>query len=180
MLKDKIIDIIDTAYIGEQGAKEVVDKAPEVMRKIRYVEEKKIVQQFLYEVGHDTGKITYGEGEVRRALEAGAVSTLLISDGLNVTKVATKCSVCGYQGRQTVKNQLLMDFESNLSGRTCPKCNAPALGVADTQDLIDELAGLAESTKTAVEIISTGTEEGQMLKNSFGGVAAMLRFKLHD
>ena len=61
----------------EQGVKEVVEKAPEIMRKVRYIEEKQIMQKFLYEVGHDTGMITYGEVEVRRALEAGAVRTLL-------------------------------------------------------------------------------------------------------
>jgi peptide chain release factor subunit 1 len=33
MLKEKIIDIVDTAYVDEQGVKEVVDKAPEIMRK---------------------------------------------------------------------------------------------------------------------------------------------------
>lgn len=41
MLKEKVIDIIDTAYVEEQGVKEVVDKAPEIMRKIRYIEEKR-------------------------------------------------------------------------------------------------------------------------------------------
>ena len=76
MLKNKIIDTIDTAYVEEQGVKEVVEKAPEIMRKVRYIEEKQIVQQFLYEVGHDSGMITYGEAEVRKVLEAGAVRTL--------------------------------------------------------------------------------------------------------
>jgi len=80
MLKNKIIDVIDTAYVEEQGVKEVVQRAPEVMRKVRYIEEKKIMQQFLYEVGHDTGRITYGEEEVRRALQSGAVNTLLLSE----------------------------------------------------------------------------------------------------
>jgi peptide chain release factor subunit 1 len=36
---------------------------------------------------------------------------------------------------------------------------------------------LAEYSNAEVEIISSETEEGQMLKNAFGGVAAMLRFK---
>ncbi|MCJ7469001.1 peptide chain release factor aRF-1, partial [Candidatus Bathyarchaeota archaeon] len=53
-LKNKIIDVIDTAYVEEQGVKEVVEKSPEVMKKVRYIEERKIMQQFLYEVGHDT------------------------------------------------------------------------------------------------------------------------------
>jgi peptide chain release factor subunit 1 len=180
MLKGKIIDTVDTAYVEEQGVKEVVEKAPEVMRKVRYIEERKIVQQFLYEVGHDTGKITYGEEQVRRALESGAVHTLLLSEGLDTSRVTIKCATCGYQEQQSIKNTKLMEFQQSLVGRQCPKCNAQALSIIETEDLIDDFAKLAEYTNSEVEIISTETEEGQMLKNSFGGVAAMLRFKVHE
>jgi peptide chain release factor subunit 1 len=180
MLKNKIIDAIDTAYVEEQGVKEVVERSPEVMRKVRYIEEKKIMQQFLYEVGHDTGKLTYGEGEVRRALEGGAVNTLLLSEGLEMTRVTVKCSACGYQEQHTVKNKDLTEYEHSLVGKQCPKCNASSLVVLEKEDLIDDFAKLAEYTNAQVEIISTETEEGQMLKNSFGGVAAILRFRLHE
>ena len=177
MLKDKIIDVIDTAYVEEQGVKEVVEKAPEIMRKVRYIEEKKVVQQFLYEIGHDTGLVTYGEEDVRRALEAGAVRTLLLSEGIDIARVTLKCNACGYQDQQTLKNQMLTSLEQSLSGKPCPKCKAPALGVAETQDLIENFAQMAEYTNAEVEIISVETEEGQMLKNSFGGIAAILRYK---
>jgi peptide chain release factor subunit 1 len=178
MLKDKVIDTIDTAYVNEQGVKEVVDKAPEIMRKIRYIEEKQVVQQFLYEIGHDTGMATYGEEEVRRALEAGAVRTLLLSEGIDIIRVKVKCNACGYEEKQTMKSQMLIGFEQSLSGKSCPKCKAPALGIAETQELIENFAQLAEYTNTDIEMISGETEEGQMLKNSFGGIAAILRFKL--
>jgi peptide chain release factor subunit 1 len=180
MLKNKILDTVDTAYVEEQGVKEVVEKAPEVMRKVRYIEERKIMQQFLYEIGHDTGKITYGEEEVRRALEGGAVRTLLLSEGLEMSRVTVKCNACGYQEQHTVKNQAMASFEQRLLGKPCPKCRAPALGIADKQDIIDDFAKLAEYTNAEVEIISTETEEGQMLKNSFGGIAAALRFKVQE
>jgi peptide chain release factor subunit 1 len=178
MLKNKIIDTIDTAYVEEQGVKEVVEKAPEIMRKVRYIEEKQIMQQFLYEVGHDTGMITYGEAEVRRALEAGAVRTLLISEKVDLLRVRVECSACGYEEKHTLKTQKLTEFEQSLSGKPCPKCQAPSLGIVDKQDVIDDLAQLAEQANTDVEIISTETEEGQMLKNAFGGIAAILRFKM--
>lgn len=180
MLKSKVIDMIDTAYVSEQGVKEVVGKAPEIMRKIRYIEEKEIVQQFLYEIGHDTGMATYGEEEVRKALEAGAVKTLLLSEGLDILRVTIKCNACGYQEQHTLKSQMLTGFEQNLLGKPCPKCKAPALSIADTQDLIENFAQLAEQANTDVEMISDETEEGQMLKNSFGGIAAILRFKLQN
>ncbi len=177
-LKNKIIDRIDTAYVEEQGVKEVVEKAPEIMRKVRYIEEKQIMQQFLYEVGHDTGMITYGEAEVRKALEAGAVRTLLISEKVDLLRVTIKCSACGHEEKHTIKSQALMEFEQSLSGKPCPKCQAPSLAIADKQDIIDDLAQLAEQANTDVEIISAETEEGQMLKNAFGGIAAILRFKM--
>jgi len=178
LLKNKIIDTIDTAYVEEQGVKEVVDKAPEIMRKVRYIEEKQIMQQFLYEVGHDTGMITYGEAEVRSTLEAGAVRTLLISENIDLLRVTVKCSACGYQEQHSVKSQMLTSFEQGLAGKPCPKCQAPSLAIAEKQDIIDNLAQIAEYSNTDVEIISGETEEGQMLKNSFGGIAAILRFKM--
>jgi peptide chain release factor subunit 1 len=54
------------------------------------------------------------------------------------------------------------------------------LGIAETQELIENFAQLAEYANTDVEVISAETEEGQMLKNSFGGIAAILRFKLQE
>jgi len=177
MLKEKVIDIIDTAYVSEQGLKEVLDKAPEIMRKIRYVEEKRIMQQFLYEVGHDTGLATYGEDAVRKALETGAVRTLLLSEGLDIIRVKVKCTSCGYEELHSMKTHLTTGFEQNLSEKTCPKCKTPTLNIVEKQELIEEFAQLAEYADTEVELISTETEEGTMLKNSFGGIAAILRFK---
>jgi peptide chain release factor subunit 1 len=177
MLKDRILDVIDTSYVEEQGVKEIVDKAPEIMRKIRYIEEKKLIQQFLYEIGHDTGMVTYGEEEVRRALERGAVRILLLSDELDKVRVTLKCNACGFQEQQTLKTQMLIGLEQSLAGKPCSKCKAPALLVAETQDVIEDFAQLAEYTNAEVEMISGESEEGQMLKNSFGGIAAILRFK---
>lgn len=177
-LKNKILDVLDTAYVEEQGVKEVVDKAPEIMKKVRYVEEKEIMQKFLYEVGHDTGLITYGEVEVRKTLEMGAVRLLLLSEGLDLIRVTIKCGACGNEEKYTVKNTEIVAFEQGLTGQPCPKCQAPSFTITDKQDIVDDLAQIAEYSNTDVEVISTETEEGQMLKNAFGGIAAMLRFKV--
>lgn len=179
-LKNKILEIVDTAYVEEQGVKEVVEKAPEIMRKVRYIEEKQIMQKFLYEVGHDTGMVTYGEVEVRKTLEMGAVKTLLLSEGVDLTRVLIKCSACGYQEQHTVKNQDLLSFEQSLSGKPCPQCKAPSLNIAEKTDIVDDLAQIAEVSNADIEVISTETEEGQMLKNAFGGIAALLRFKMQS
>jgi len=176
-LKDKIIATLDTAYVGAQGVEEVMERSPEIMRRVRYVEEKQIMQAFLYEIGHDTGLATYGESEVKRCLEEGAVKTLLLSEALNIVRVTVDCTSCDYVKQETMKTQEVIEFEQGISGQTCPKCKAPALHLAEVKDVIDELAELAEQVGTDVEVISIATEEGQMLNNSFGGIAAILRFK---
>jgi peptide chain release factor subunit 1 len=177
-LKNKIIDTLDTAYVEEQGVKEVVEKAPEIMKKVRYIEEKQIMQKFLYEVGHDSGLITYGEGEVRRLMNSAAVRMVILSEDLDLLRVTVKCSACNYQEEHTVKAKDIADFEKGLIGKPCSGCQAPSLTIVDKKDIIDDIADLAQVTNTEVEVISTETEEGQMLKNAFGGIAAFLRFKI--
>jgi len=177
-LKDKIIATIDTAYVGEQGVEEMVERAPEVLQRVRYVEEKRIMQEFLHEIGHDTGLATYGEDEVKRSLEMGAVKTLLLSEGLNMVRINVKCTSCDYVKQEAMRTQVVPNFEQSLSGQPCPKCKAPALCITEVKDLIEDLAERAEQVDANVEVLSTETEEGQMLKKSFGGIAATLRFKL--
>jgi peptide chain release factor subunit 1 len=177
VLKDQLLEIIDTGYVNEQGLEEIVEKAPEILRQIRYVEEKQLLQQFLYHVGHDTGLATYGETAVRRALTNGAVKTLLLTAGLDVTRVNVKCDVCGYKDHHTLARRRLASFEEDLSEKQCPQCTNSTLKINETEDLIENFAHLAEEANTDIEIISDETEEGQMLKKAFGGIAAILRYK---
>jgi len=177
-LKDKILATVDTAYTGQQGVEEIVERAPEIMKNVRYIEEKRIVQKFLYEIGHDTGLATYGEKEVRRALKSGLVETLLLSEDLDRIRVKIKCASCGHLYYRTIRESEVQNFEQSLGDTPCPKCQVAALQIAEKTEIIEELAELAEGSSANVEMISTETEEGQMLWRAFGGVAAILRYKL--
>jgi len=177
-LQNKIIAVVDTAYVEEQGVKEIVDKAPEIMKRVRYIEEKQIMQKFLYEVGHDSGYITYGENEVRRYMNSGAVRLVLLSEELDLYRVTIRCAACNFEEQHTVKGKELQAFEQALSTKPCGSCKAPSYTIVDKKDIIDDIADLAQLTNSEVEVISTETEEGQMLLNAFGGIAAFLRFKI--
>ena len=176
-LKEKIVATVDTSYVAEQGVEEIVERSSDTLRRIRYVEEKKIMQNFLREIGHDTGLATYGENEVRRNLKAGILRTLLLSEDIELVRVTVKCTSCDYTKQETMKNHEVLEFKQSLNGKPCPKCSVPSLFVANVKEIIDELADLAEETGADVEILSGETEEGQMLKKSFGGIAAILRYK---
>ena len=176
-LKDKIAATIDTSYTDEHGVEEVVEGSQDILQRLRYVEEKKIMQKFLREIGQDTGLATYGENDVRRYLKNGIVATLLLSEELESIRVKVNCSSCEYTTEETMKMYDAAEFEQKTNGNACPKCSIPILSVTESKELIDELAEIAEMAGTDVEVLSGDTEEGQMLKKSFGGVAAILRYK---
>jgi len=177
MLKEKILATIDTSYVGEQGVEEIVSKSGEILRGVRYMEEKKIVQKFLYEIGHETGLGVYGETQVRKYLNAGIVDTLIVSEKLNTIHVFVKCKNCGNVDDSLIPQSGFVKFEQDLLSAACKKCNSVSLAVEDRKDLVDELIEIADKQNANVAIISTETDEGVMLRDSFGGVAAILRYR---
>ena len=176
-LKEKLVATIDTSYTDEQGVSEVLEGAQDILRRIRYVEEKKIMQKFLREIGQDTGLATYGEADVRKFLNNGIVDTLLLSEDLDSVRVTVQCGSCNHIEEKTMKMHQVAEYEQKIGTEGCPKCSVPSITVVEVKELIDELAELAETAGTDVEVLSGDTEEGQMLKKSFGGVAAILRYK---
>jgi len=176
--EDVILAVIDTAYTGKQGVKEVVEKSPEILSNVRYFEEKKLIQNFLQEIGKDSGLVTYGEDEVRRLLLKGVVEMVLLSEELDKIRAVISCGTCSHTEGITITRKQLETFEQEISGKICSNCSGISMKIEESKDIIDEFAELASQTGAQLEIISVETEEGVMLKEGFGGVAAMLRYKL--
>lgn len=178
-LKKKVLSIIDTSYSSESGVEEVVEKSNEVLKGVRYNEEKQLVQKFLYELGHETGKSAFGEKEVQKFLENGVVDTLLISEKLEGVRLLLKCKNCGsteeFRGTKYESDAA----RTELSTRPCRKCGKANLGVDQEGDIIDNFLELAEKAGSKVEVISDETEEGRMLRDSFGKVVAVLRYAVN-
>ncbi len=170
----KIMGVMDTSYTNEFGIRELVDSSSEILKDLGVAKEKKLVQDFLGEVVKDHGLAAYGLDEVKQYLKIGAVETVLISEDLESFKATISCSSCGHTEERTVRN--LQKLEIELEDAGCPECKENSLGMDEYTSTLDELAEAAEKTGGRVEVISTETEEGEQLK-SFGGVAALLRFK---
>lgn len=176
-IKEKVLGVADTSYSGEQGIKELITRVESKISDVRYVEEKKLVQKFLRHLAKDTGKATYGEKEVRDYLEQGAVAILLLSDALDIIRVKISCGSCDYTLEKTIREGELSLFEESLNIEECPDCTSSLLSIVETKPLIEDLAELAETAGTRVEVISAETEEGSELWNAFKGIAGILRYK---
>src|SRR5256712_10036845 len=175
-LKNKVLSVVDTSYTSEADLLQVVEKSSEILKGVRYKEEKQMVQKFLYELGHETGKGVFGELQVQKYLEKGVVDTLLISEKLEGQRLVLKCKNCGnleeFRGTRYEAHAL----KSELPTRPCKKCGKPNLEIVEDSDIIDSFLDFAEKGGSKVEVISEETEEGRMLRDAFGKVAAVLRY----
>ena len=170
-IKQKIITTVDTSYTGEFGIREVMDKSMDVLTEIDVMREKKLVQRFLHELVDENGLASYGEAEVRRNLAMGAVEVLLLSENLKKKRLIYHCPSCQGKTEKTVKR------EAETEEMTCPNCGEK-MKTDEGRDLIDSFVDMAEEVGSEVEIISTETEEGMQLLKAFGGVAAILRYRV--
>ena len=176
MLKKKVLSIVDTSYTSEAGVEEVVEKSNAILKGVRYNEEKQLVQKFLYELGHETGKAAFGEKKVQEYLEKGIVDLMLISEKLEGERLLLKCKNCGNEEEFRGNSYEAHAVKTELVTRPCKNCGKANLEVVQDSDIIDSFLDYAEKAGTRVEVISDETEEGRMLRDSFGKVAAILRY----
>ena len=177
-LREKIMDVVDLGYGGSEGIRALIDKIKDQIENVKYIREKQIMQRFMKEISTDSGLATYGLEDIQRALNYGAVDNLMLSEQLDTYKLKIECSNCEYNEERTVKERNYEIIKSNIQNESCPKCSSNSFNTIESVSIIEELGEIAESTGTDVDILSTETEEGEMLYNTFGGIAAILRYKL--
>jgi peptide chain release factor subunit 1 len=168
-LKKKVVDTFDTGYTDESGLRELVEKARERLADLDLMREKRLMQSFLEQVKRpEEGLAVYGEAEVRRALELGALDVLMISEALRKVRLKVECPSCGYSAVVTMETEDPGD---------CPECGGP-LTVVEKEDMVEELHETAQRLGTKVEFISDDSEEGKLFWRAFGGLGGILRYRV--
>ena len=174
-LRKTILAVLDTSYAGREGLRELVDKASDILQDVRLIEEKKLITRFLKEVNSADGLAVYSVKDVLEALQKGSVETVLVSEDLDWTHIKLVCTKCGSIREVNVERSNYIQEKQRLISTPCENCGSLEFEVSE-QDFIEYLAEQADLSGANVEVISSRSEEGEMLK-SFGGVAALLRYK---
>jgi peptide chain release factor subunit 1 len=174
-LQKKVIAVLDLGYSGREGVRELVEKAGDILKDVRLVEEKRLVQKFLGEVNRQGGLAVYGLPRVIEALQKASTDVVLVSDDLDMVRIDATCKKCGTTKAQTVTASKKIQERQEMGATPCTKCGATDYEFAE-RDLVDVLEEMAFQGGAKVEVISSGTEEGSMFK-TFGGVGAVLRYR---
>jgi len=95
-LKKKVIAIKDITYTDESGIRELIEKSKDVLSEVKLVRQKELMRKFLKRLVKGEPTAIYGK-EVERALELGAVDTLLLSEELpaeEIDRLYEKAKLC--------------------------------------------------------------------------------------
>lgn len=171
-LEKKIIGVIDTAYTDEGGVRELVHKSQDLLKDSELIKERQILDKFLGEVARD-GLAIYGQAEVEKATEEKRVSTLIISEEIPWIVFRKLCEHCNSEEIEVVKEP--ENFKE--SEMRCTKCQSRVETVEEISYL-DYMVDKAKENGSNVRVISTETNEGKQFYEGFGGIAALVRYKL--
>lgn len=169
-LKEKIIANLPLSYTEEQGLRELIIKAEDLIKESALYKERVLVEEVFSLLARSPKRVAYGLSEVERAVESGAAEKVLVMEDLPFKKVRLRCEVCGYEeGRVMRKGESVDSWE-------CPNCRATSYSVEEV-DLIEYLGEMARQSGAEVYVISGSSEWGMQLR-SLGGVVAVLRYEL--
>ena len=65
------------------------------MANVKFVQEKKLIQKYFDEISQDTGRYCFGVDDTLKALELGAVETLIVWENLDITRYTLRNAAGG-------------------------------------------------------------------------------------
>ncbi|GAQ45341.1 polypeptide release factor (eRF1) in translation termination [Aspergillus tubingensis] len=172
-LQAKVIKVVDVSYGGENGFNQAIELASETLSNVKFVQEKKLIGKYFEEISQDTGKVCYGIDDTLKALELGAAETLIVYENLDVTRHVLKSSSGSDVVIHTTKSQeenreLFMDKETGTE-----------MEVSEQQSFLEWLAENYKDFGATLEFVSDKSSEGNQFVKGFGGIGAILRYKVN-
>lgn len=171
-LATKVIKIVDISYGGENGFNQAIELSAETLANVKFVQEKKLLTDYFDEISQDTGKFCYGIDDTLKALDLGAVETLIVFENLEVLRCVYKDS----ENKEVIK---FAQPEQEDKSYAADKATGQEMDLVDEQPLIEWLAENYKNYGATLEFITDRSSEGAQFVTGFGGLGAILRYKVN-
>lgn len=168
-----VLKLVDIAYGGDNGFNQAIELSQECLQSVKLVQEKKLVSQFFEEIAMDSGKYCFGVDETLKALEMGAVHTLIVWENLEHNRVVmrnpqtSQDKVYFLKPSQEKDEKLYKDVETGVT-----------LEVADRLTMTEWLANSYKGFGCVLEFVTNRSQEGAQFCKGFGGIGGLLRWRV--
>jgi len=172
-LQCKIIKTVDVSYGGDNGFNQAIELASDSLANVKFIQEKRLIGRYFDEISQDTQKYCFGVDDTLRALEMGAVETLIVWENLMVTRYILK-------NHSTDEEKIIYLRPEQEKDRThfIDKDSGVELELVDSQLFLDWLAHNYKQFGATLEIITDRSQEGAQFVKGFGGIGGLLRYQV--
>jgi len=161
----------DVSYGGENGLNQAIELASENLSEVKFIQEKKLLTKLMEQIAQDTGRYSVGLKETLFAMEANAVETIIVWEGLNITRYKFKNETTG---------------EEKICFLTPEQCKQRSnfvqdnieLKIIENDPLLDWFADNYKKFGATLEFVTDKSELGNQFVKGFGGCAGLLRYSL--
>lgn len=94
-LKNIVLTLLDVSYGQDMGFNQAITMASDAIGNVRYVHEKKVMSKFFENIATDTGLVVFGIEDTMKALEVGALETMLLFEEIQMMRYETRNPVKG-------------------------------------------------------------------------------------
>ncbi|KAH0863894.1 hypothetical protein HID58_081105 [Brassica napus] len=172
-LQAKILNVVDVSYGGENGFNQAIELSAEILSNVKFIQEKKLIGKYFEEISQDTGKYVFGVEDTLKALEMGAIETLIVWENLDINRYELKNSTSG----EIVVKHFGKDQETDQSNFHDAETNAE-LEVQEKMPLLEWFANEYKRFGCTLEFVTNKSQEGSQFCRGFGGIGGMLRYQL--
>merc|ERR1711939_313535 len=171
-LQAKILTIVDIAYGGENGFNQAIELAAPVLGNVKFIAEKKLIGQYFDEIAQDLGTYCFGIDDTLKALEMGAVETLLCWEDLSTQRL-----VLLNPADQTEHVKILSPEEMENDSHY-KDLEGNVLELKEKKTLVEWLCEEYKNFGAALEFVTNKSTEGSQFCRGFGGLGGLLRYKV--
>jgi len=172
-LQAKIIKLVDVSYGGENGFNQAIELAAESLQNVKFIQEKKLIGRYFDEISQDTGRYCFGVEDTLKALELGAVETLICWENLDIQRYVLK----NHGNAEEKVLHLTPDQEKDKTHFT-DKESGVELELVDCTPFLEWIANNYKTFGATLEIITDKSQEGSQFVRGFGGIGGLLRYKV--
>ncbi|KAF4397569.1 hypothetical protein G4B88_027309 [Cannabis sativa] len=172
-LQAKILNVVDVSYGGENGFNQAIELSAEILSNVKFIQEKRLIGKYFEEISQDTGKYVFGVDDTLKALEMGAVETLIVWENLDINRYVLKH---GTTGEIIVKH--LNKDQDNVQSHFRDPATAAELEVQEKMPLLEWFANEYKRFGCTLEFVTNKSQEGSQFCRGFGGIGGILRYQL--
>lgn len=169
-LRNKIMKLVDISYGGIAGFNQAIHLASDVLSDVKFVRERKIIESYFEHISRDTGKYCFGVDDTLKALELGAIDTLIVWENLSVKRYVMRDNL--------EEKDVVVCLTPEQEHHPYNKDSTKVLEITESELLLDWLAKTYKTFGATLEIVSEKSQEGSQFCKGFGGMGGILRYKV--